>query len=73
MVQRWVWGGGREDMALCSAQRPVVLKKKKMEGVGGVHYCSLGSARYCLHKKQVKTAVGIISLILHFMPQGPIT
>lgn len=58
-------GGGGENLAFCS------LIPAGLEAWSAQRRASLllsGSARYCLHKKQVKTAVGIISLILHYMP-----
>lgn len=59
-------GAGEEKPAFCSLI-PTGLEAWS----GALRRASLllpGSARYCLHKKQVKTAVGIISLILHYMP-----
>lgn len=42
-------------------------------GGGGWRGGKRQAGRYCLHKAQVKAAGGLISLILHYMPRGPIT
>lgn len=53
-------GGWHFTLQFQPAWRPGALRRASL--------LLSGSARYCLHKKQVKTAVGIISLILHYMP-----